>query len=177
MMRDTLAGLHGGSEVDIIYEPGMAPGSVKEAASQLSDFVTERFIDCPKEKYALLGFKTGATATAMAAANLTSNIDNGRIKAVVLMSNPDRVPTLQGNVNENGKTLKVGPIGIPSSGSSSGMHKYADTGRLLDICLTGDGDCDSRGPRRLDIKAADKYTYSNSIQSLGTRFLLSKLRA
>ncbi|KAK0529594.1 hypothetical protein OC834_003617 [Tilletia horrida] len=169
MIEQTLNTLPNGIEVDNPYPADSSAGSARQGQGWLRNFVEQGLKTCPAQKYALLGWSQGAVVAA------GSGVTSDAVQAIILVGDPFHTPNRSGNVDEHGGSSTTGATGLMGgSGGGSAMRKYADEGKVLDICFQGDFVCGSTAPR--DPAAHGRYGGSKEVQELGAAFLIKQLR-
>lgn len=179
MVNDTLNAIPGGIEYDAVY-----PAAVNQTAYLGADDVT-RYIDaglqnCPNQKYAILGYSQGASATMLTLANITdpSTAIYKAIRAVLVVGNPYHVPNAALNIDEFGGDATRSYPGAAynaSNPAASGIPSiYYQNGKLLDICHTEDVVCAPGYPNATFFPGHVHYGDQN-VQDLGGKFLISHL--
>lgn len=179
MINQTFAAIPDGIEYDALY-----PAAENQTAYLGADDVT-RFMDtglkeCPRQKYIILGYSQGATATMLTLKNITDTASAAykAIKAVLVTGNPYHVPDASANVDQNGGNLSKiypGKLYDANNASAKGIPQlYYDSGALLDICHQYDAVCAPGAPYATWIPGHLHYGDQN-VQNLAAKFLISRL--
>jgi hypothetical protein len=102
MINQTLAAIPGGIEYDTAYPAG--DNTQDLGTRDILRYVYAGIAACPGQKYVLLGYSQGATATAAALNNIidTTSTAYKAIKAVVVVGNPGHVANQTANHDQNG---------------------------------------------------------------------------
>ncbi|CAD6893655.1 unnamed protein product [Tilletia controversa] len=175
MIQQTLAALPGGVEVDTVYPADPSVSGTSVGVAFVSQFIMNGLKQCKDQKYALLGYSQGALLESVAAALLLHSPEAyAAIKAIVFAGNPLHVPNRQGNVDESGGSSNADVPGESVEDNPDLFNKYAEAGKVLDICFAGDPICDAHGQGGL--ATHQKYGTTPSVQDIGAKFLISALR-
>ncbi|CAD6919479.1 unnamed protein product [Tilletia laevis] len=95
------------------------------------------------------------------------------IKAILLIGDPYHIPGLPGNVDDRGMKTTDGASGIGRAVfPGMKMMPWAQTGKVLDICVLGDMICQQPGA---NIGPHLTYGPSPQVQNMGAQFLIQKL--
>ncbi|EME46961.1 carbohydrate esterase family 5 protein [Dothistroma septosporum NZE10] len=179
MINDTFAAIPGGIEYDAVY-PAAVNQTAYLGADDVTRYITTGLQSCPSQKYAILGYSQGASATMLTLANITDSstpIYNA-IKAVLVVGNPYHVPNATLNIDEFGgsSTRKYpGATYNANNASTRGIPEiYYQNGKLLDICHTEDIVCAPGYPNSSFSPGHLHYGDAN-VQTLGKNFLIEKL--
>lgn len=177
MINQTLTNVPGGVEYDTVY-PAADNGTEVEGAENIRSYIEAGLQSCPCQKYALLGYSQGATASAIAMNyfNDTTSAAYNAIRAVVLIGDPVKKANEIANVDENGgdSTRSTDGVYYELQNNETISAPWYSSGKLLDICYSGDLVCNglvfgaSFIPHLL-------YQYSSSVQNEGARWLESHL--
>ncbi|KAK0528620.1 hypothetical protein OC835_004596 [Tilletia horrida] len=175
MIANTLSAVPGGVEVDTIYPADWNLHS-EIGAKWIVDFMHAGMRACPKQEYVLIGYSQGAMVSSLA---IQSLINSGSpalnaIKAAVFLGNPFHVPGRAGNVDGHGGGATMSAVGAASGQNPGGVNGFAQSGRLLDICLEGDTVC-SRQPSQ-NPGAHGDYGRDAIVQQMASSFLIKHLR-
>ncbi|KAE8223341.1 hypothetical protein CF326_g8206 [Tilletia indica] len=175
MIQQTLSALPGGIEVDTIYPADPSVSGTSVGVAWVSDYITNGLKRCKEQKYALLGFSQGALVETISAALLVGNPQaRAAIKAIVFAGNPLHVPNRRGNVDERGSSSNAGASGESVEDNPDLFNLYAEDGKVLDFCFTGDPICDARYDQG-GLAVHRKYGTTPEVQTLGAKFLISAL--
>ncbi|KAL5444752.1 hypothetical protein PMIN07_003307 [Paraphaeosphaeria minitans] len=181
MINQTFAALPGGIEYDTVY-PAAANQTAYLGANDVTRFLNNGLQECPRQRYAILGYSQGASATMLTLNNITdtSSAAYKAIKAVLVTGNPYHVPNASANVDENGGDVSKkypGTLYNANNASSRGIPQtYYDSEALLDICHRDDSVCAPAAPNASFIPGHLRYGDAN-VQDLGAKFLISRLSA
>lgn len=148
--------------------------SAREAneKQQIINEINDRLDDNPNECFILEGYSQGAAATTNALNDITGAAFNA-VRGVFLIGNPLHRAGLACNVDPRGgsSTRNVNGLSV-LLGESIPQNWISKT---LDVCAYGDGVCDTT--HGFGINAAHlSYPYDSDTQTLGTNFILRKLR-
>ncbi|KAE8269299.1 hypothetical protein A4X09_0g3046 [Tilletia walkeri] len=174
MIQETLDTVPGGISVSNPYPASVAPNSAANGSTWLRNYLQQGVAACPEQKYALLGVSQGAVVTWNAIADLVKDDPiYTAIDAIVVEGDPFRIPNVPGNVDEHGGDGTKESEGMMRAGSSDeNIAKWALTGKLLDICYSGDPVCNRQGKSPMD---HGKYGGTAEVQTLGAQFLAQHL--
>lgn len=180
-----LALLPRGSRHDTVY-PALYDAtqlSTFTGSKDVTSFIQTRLRECPKQKFALLGYSQGATVTSHVLKTFPPSSPEGKhILAVVLIGNPYYVTHEQSNVDESCRPRTGNPNGILRILADYRLPgAWYRSGRVLDICFTNDPICNG-----LNVKDAlflldpnfgphSSYSTSQSVQKCATDFIISHL--
>ena len=96
------------------------------------------------------------------------------VRGVFLIGNPDHKAGLACNVDNNGGTTTKNVNGLSGRFSAGIPDNWVS--KTLDVCIRGDGVCDTTNG--FGINAAHlRYPGDSATQNLGTSFVVGKLRA
>ncbi|KAE8193873.1 hypothetical protein CF336_g3796 [Tilletia laevis] len=171
-IETVLGTLANGIEVDTVYPADWNLDPHQSGANWIHQYITQSLASCPRQNFALLGYSQGAMVSSGALEKL-SNGANGAIKAALFFGNPCHVPQRNGNVDEHGGNLTAGAFGLNWTHNPSAVNDFAVSGRLLDVCFTGDIVCNSAPS--FDLSAHGRYGASQEVQKMGANFLLRHL--
>ncbi|KAE8227267.1 hypothetical protein CF326_g7593 [Tilletia indica] len=177
LVSHTLANIPGGVEYDIVYPAIYDADSPISGMSALKTYLRDSIEACPEQNYVLLGYSQGAYVTSLALQkhNQTDDPLFQAIKAVVLFGNPVHQPNRVGNVDEKGGNTTYGARGtILSPFTPSVPDSFATTGKLLDVCISGDFVCDFLSPAR-NVHGA--YGATKTAQEIGWQHIAQQLSA
>ncbi|CAD6885069.1 unnamed protein product [Tilletia controversa] len=174
MIQKTLSSLPGGISVSNPYPASSAPNSPSDGAAWLRNYLKQGVAACPRQKYALLGWSQGASVTWIGIEDLKKGDPvYHAIKAIVVVGDPFHLPNTLGNVDEMGHALTAGAEGFMSGGfADSTITRWAATGKVLDICYSGDAVCNRQAG---GFANHGKYGGTAEVQTLGGQFLMQKL--
>ncbi|KAK5112074.1 hypothetical protein LTR85_011655 [Meristemomyces frigidus] len=118
----------------------------------------------------LEGYSQGAAAVVNAMPKLTGASFTA-VKGVVLEGDPEHKSGLACNVDETGGTTTKNVNGLEVS---SGSVPSTWVSKTLDICIKGDGVCDTTDGYGITSQHL-QYPSSSSVQSMGTKYIVGKL--
>ncbi|CAD6912313.1 unnamed protein product [Tilletia controversa] len=175
MIRETLNSLPGG--ISVVTQYPATPnffGSASVGAKWVRNYLQQGIASCPHQKYALIGYSQGAMVSWEAVGDIGQNDPlNDAIKAILLVGDPFRLPNLPGNVDDRGGRSTAGASGIGRWGfPGAKMLPWAQTGKVLDICVFGDMICQSPS---VNIGPHLEYGMLGRVQKMGSEFLTQKL--
>ncbi|KAK5726319.1 hypothetical protein LTR17_012848 [Elasticomyces elasticus] len=160
----------GGQTYNTVY----AADASQNSAAGTADIVREInavLAQRPNECFILEGYSQGAAATVNAMSKITGAAFTA-VRGVFLIGDPEHRSGLACNVDQNGGTttknvngLSAALGGIPSNWVS----------KTLDVCNYGDGVCDTTHGYGINAQHL-AYPSSTSVQNLGTKFVVGKLR-
>ncbi|KAK3627837.1 hypothetical protein LTR56_018953 [Elasticomyces elasticus] len=160
----------GGQTYNTVY----AADASQNSAAGTADIVREInavLAQRPNECFILEGYSQGAAATVNAMSKITGAAFTA-VRGVFLIGDPEHRSGLACNVDQNGGTttknvngLSAALGGIPSNWIS----------KTLDVCNYGDGVCDTTHGYGINAQHL-AYPTSTSVQNLGTKFVVGKLR-
>ncbi|EST10058.1 Cutinase [Kalmanozyma brasiliensis GHG001] len=163
--------VRGGTEYDTVYPADASQVSTIGTADIVNKVQTSLAAD-PSTCFILEGYSQGAAATCNAMPMLTGAAFNA-VKGVVLIGNPEHQPGLASNVDGNGgkttanvRGLQAFEAGIPSNWVS----------KTLDICIYGDGVCDTTHGFGINAQHLS-YPYNSNVQTMGANFAIKKLQS
>ncbi|KAH8180274.1 cutinase domain-containing protein [Sarocladium implicatum] len=157
-----------------IYNTVYAAGWDQNSALGTRDIVREVnsvLASNPSECFILEGYSQGAAATVNALPQLTGDAFNA-VKGVFLIGDPEHKSGLACNVDNNGGTTTKNVNGLSAFGSGGIPQDWV--AKTLDVCIYGDGVCDTthgagiNGPHLL-------YPQDSATQNLGTDFVVKQL--
>lgn len=183
MIAWTLGNVTGSVERDTVY-PAAKNQTYYFGANDIVSYIDSSLESCPNQKYAVLGYSQGASASGAALHNYTDPNSAGykAIKAVLVIGNPYKIPNEDSDVSQDGSTSNRGFRGVlynetgPDAYGNGIPDIYYSDGKLLDICYDKDPVC-APGMQNTNISAHVQYGVSESVQEMGAKFLISKLTA
>lgn len=138
----TLSLLSGGNQYYTVYPAELDQISVEATEDILSKVAEAVQID-PARCIVLQGYSQGAAATVNALA-LLNGTSADAVKAVYLIGNPLHRPGLSCNVDDKGGNGTLDAIGLQLKlFPNSNVVPDSFLARTLDVCIPGDGICDS----------------------------------
>ncbi|KAL5314159.1 hypothetical protein ACEPPN_018583 [Leptodophora sp. 'Broadleaf-Isolate-01'] len=175
MIDQTLSAVPGGIEYDTVYPAG--DDTQSQGAADIINYINAGLIACSGQKYALLGYSQGATATAEALNhfNDTSSAGLQAIRAALVIGNPTRVPNQPANFDQNGGRATFGATGVLTTiprYTKISPAWYATT-KLRDICYENDAVCAGLTLSAIVNLFANHLLYGStpSVQSQGSALL------
>ncbi|CAD6888270.1 unnamed protein product [Tilletia controversa] len=172
--------LPNGVAVDTVY-PADWNLQIGIGANWIKEYIGKSLASCPRQKFALLGYSQGSMVSSAALDRLPHGA-NGAIKAALFFGNPFHVPQRPGNVDEHGRP-STGASGCESANNPPAANAFAASGRLLDVCFTGDTVCNkppAMAPMRHGVYGFSKqhgmYGFTEETVRLGADFLIKHLR-
>ncbi|PFH62671.1 hypothetical protein XA68_12542 [Ophiocordyceps unilateralis] len=179
MIRLTLRQAPGGTEYDVRYPAARDYTQVTTliGTADIRRRIRRGLAACPKQRYALLGYSQGATATLEALREMRGTPAERSISAVLLLGNPYQVPGQLSTVDELGGDSTRNRTGaLLNLAPGIGLSKeWASSGNALNICYRGDPICSGPGP---DTRGKEHifYGFSFEVQRLGAAFLTERLK-
>ncbi|KAL2066869.1 hypothetical protein VTL71DRAFT_1293 [Oculimacula yallundae] len=179
MISQTLSAVPGGIEYDTVYPAGSDTQS--QGAANIINYINAGLVDCPTQKYALLGYSQGAgsTAEALNHFNNTSSAGFVAIRAALVIGNPVHVPNQPANFDQNGGRATYGATGSLTPFAyyiKISPAWYAKT-KVRDICYVDDIVCNGLMFSAIQNGGANHVLYGStaSVQSQGSNFLIPLL--
>ncbi|CDS00018.1 uncharacterized protein SPSC_02694 [Sporisorium scitamineum] len=166
-IRSTVSG---GSEYDTVYPADYSQNSASGTADIVCKVQTT-LASNPSTCFILEGYSQGAAATVDAMPKLTgANFD--AVKGVILIGDPEHKADLACNVDGNGGKTTYSSTGIESYKAGIPSSWVSKT---LDICIYGDGVCDSQHGYGITAQHL-QYPNNASVQSMGANFAIKALQ-
>lgn len=162
----------GGTVYNTVYPAGFSQNSAagtRDILRQMDATLARDAGHC----FILEGYSQGAAATVNALEQITAgDAKFTATKGVFLIGNPMHNRGLACNVDVNGGTTTLNVDGI-----SARLGRIPDRwiSKTLDVCNRGDGVCDTTNGRGINA-AHLVYPRSSATQTLGTNFILARLR-
>lgn len=142
MIENILANISGGVSLPVEYPAGPAQNTTTGEAFVL-DIINEGLDRCPGQKYALFGYSQGASLM-LRVLNQLDRRALSKIKSVILVGNPYRVPGKFSSVDETGQRDYRDSVGMFTN-SAIAANRNATipqlsndidrSGKVLDYCL------------------------------------------
>ena len=193
MNADIRMQVSGGSTYNTNYPASMSMDSAP-GTDDIVRHIHNALDDNPDECFVLEGYSLGATATVEALPRLTGDSFHA-VKAVFLIGNPEHraglecnVDGMGGNTTRNSNGILSSRGGVPEDWVSKTMDVCVFVSRsvydgrgdpqayLLTVLYQGDGICDRL--RGLGANTQHlSYPGNPSVQTIGTRFVVKKLRS
>ncbi|CAJ0547437.1 Ff.00g041910.m01.CDS01 [Fusarium sp. VM40] len=170
MNSRVLSKASGGNVYNTVYTADFSQNSAagtRDIVRKVNSIVASN----PNECVILEGYSQGAAATVNALSQLTGS-SSSAVKGVFLIGDPLHKSGLACNVDNRGGTTTKNVNGISAFGSAGIPQAWIS--RTLDVCIYGDGVCDTthgsgiNGPHL-------QYPNDASTQDLGTNFVLKQL--
>ncbi|KAK0553189.1 hypothetical protein OC846_000012 [Tilletia horrida] len=176
--------LPGGSFYDVVYPANyfFYPG-IPEGVADLTKHLQQSVQNCPKQKYALIGYSQGAEVINRVIVNVNSTLNAtvyDRIKSVIYVGNPSHLPNSTANVDQDGGKATDAWKGILSVTGILGpriprLDAYISSAKLLDICYTYDLICAFNEPHN-SFSNHTLYNNSMGVQTQGAKHMLARLK-
>ncbi|KAG5750946.1 hypothetical protein H9Q69_007334 [Fusarium xylarioides] len=163
--------LPGGKIYNTVYPAGYDQNS----ASGTQDIIREVksvLASNPSECFILEGYSQGAAATVNALSQLTGSAGDA-VKGVFLIGDPLHKSGLACNVDNNGGTTTKNVSGLQAFGSGGIPQNWIS--RTLDVCIFGDGVCDTTHGYGINAQHHLQYPNDAATQKLGTTFVVKQL--
>jgi hypothetical protein len=139
---------------------------------QIINHIQTTLAQRPSECFILEGYSQGAAATVNALPKLTGKAFKA-VKGVFLIGDPLHKSGLACNVDNNGGTTTKNVNGI--SAALGGGIPSNWVSKSLDVCILGDGVCDTRDGFGITFQHLE-YPNDSPTQTMGTKFVLGKLK-
>ena len=180
MRNQTLTTVPGGTAYNTVYPAGQDTEGL--GGADIVRYINAGLIACPQQKYALLGYSQGAVAVAIALANYTTgSAGYNAIAAALVVGNPTKIANKDVDIDQNGGTTTKQYTGVYTNDPNRAKipENWYQSGKLLDICYQDDLVCVGLIPTALLNFGANhgKYGSTPSVQSIGAKFLIGKLKA
>ncbi|PWN17972.1 alpha/beta-hydrolase [Microstroma glucosiphilum] len=177
MSNYTLGNITGGIAYQTVYPAG--DNTQQIGADDIVRRIEQGLTDCPSQKYVLLGYSQGATATTLALTNYTNTASAGykAIAGVLLIGNPAKLSYKISNVDQLGGSLTNSTNGVYST-SQQPIPSAWYSSKTLDICYVDDLVCNGLNFWSIINAFANhqKY-YQASVQNIGAAHLIKQLKA
>ncbi|KAK4623695.1 hypothetical protein CLAFUR4_05236 [Fulvia fulva] len=171
MNRNIQSQVSGGKIYNTVYPAAFSQNSAS-GTRDIVNKVQSTLQTNPNECFLLQGYSQGAAATVDAVPMLTGANFNA-VKGVFLIGDPDHKAGLTCNVDNNGGTTTRNVNGL-SARCSAGIPSTWIS-KTLDVCIFGDGVCDTTNGRGIDRRHL-RHPNDAPTQSLGTTFGVGNLR-
>lgn len=182
MTATTLSRIPNGLLYNTVYPASWASGSLDAGADAITQYINDGLQNCPQQKYALLGYSQGATATALALRNFADPSCAGynAIAGVLLVGNPLFKPYQAVNRDQNGTKATDHFTGVLyRAGGGVVPLSWYQSAKLIDICYYDDFVCN--GATKTAMQAGWRYHLSYgitpSVQDMGATFLYANILA
>ncbi|KAI1259214.1 A cutinase-like protein from cryptococcus Sp [Xylariaceae sp. FL1019] len=162
--------LPGGKIVNTVY-PADYSQNAAAGTKDIINKITSKLSSSPSECFILQGYSQGAAATVNALPSLTGTSFDA-VKGVFLIGNPERKAGLACNVDNNNGTTTKNVSGLQSAISAGIPSNWV--GKSLDVCIFGDGVCDTTNGHGINAQHLS-YPSDSSTQKLGAAFAVAKL--
>ncbi|CAG8274760.1 unnamed protein product [Penicillium salamii] len=183
MIRNILANISDGVSLPVEYPAGPDQNTTTGELFVL-DIIKESVENCPNQNYALFGYSQGASLILKVLKQLNHRALS-KVKSVILVGNPYRVPGKLSSVNGTGQRDFSASVGmfaesaIAAGGNTtiSQLSKEMDrSGITLDYCLAGDGVCSYNSACPCQIPASHlSYGLVDTVQSTAFEHVISQL--
>ncbi|KAM0236974.1 hypothetical protein ACHAP5_009214 [Fusarium lateritium] len=160
----------GGKVYNTVYPADFSQNSAsgtRDIVQKVNSLVSSN----PNECIILEGYSQGAAATVNALSQLTGS-SSSAVKGVFLIGDPLHKSGLACNVDNRGGTTTKNVNGISAFGSAGIPQAWI--ARTLDVCIYGDGVCDTTHGQGINGPHL-QYPNDASTQDLGTNFVLKQL--
>ncbi|KAF4331725.1 cutinase 1 [Fusarium beomiforme] len=165
-----LSQVPGGKVYNTVYAAGFDQNSVLGTQDIIRE-VNSVLSSNPSECFILEGYSQGAAATVNALPQLTGKASDA-VKGVFLIGDPLHKSGLACNVDNMGGSTTKNVNGLEAFGGGGIPQDWVS--RTLDVCIFGDGVCDTT--HGLGINAQHlEYPTDASTQNLGTTFVVKEL--
>ncbi|KAH7094536.1 cutinase [Paraphoma chrysanthemicola] len=171
MNSNILGALSGGKIYNTVYPAGANQQS-SQGTQDIINHITSTLQSNPNECFILEGYSQGAAATVNALPKLTGAKFDA-VKGVFLIGNPEHKSGLACNVDNNGGTTTRNVNGL-SAGFGGGIPSDW-VSKSLDVCIYGDGVCDTTHGRGINAQHL-QYPNDSGTQNLGTKFVEEALQ-
>ncbi|CAK1364056.1 unnamed protein product [Cercospora beticola] len=161
----------GGKIYNTVYSAGFSQNSAA-GTRDIVNKITSTLRTNANECFILEGYSQGAAATVDALPQLTGAAFTA-VKGVLLIGNPDHKSGLACNVDNNGGTTTRNVNGLSGAFSQGIPQNWIS--KTLDVCILGDGVCDTTNGRGINA-AHLRYGSDAPTQNLGTQFITARLR-
>ncbi|KAI0158310.1 carbohydrate esterase family 5 protein [Xylariaceae sp. FL1272] len=162
--------LSGGKVVNTVYPADFSQNSAS-GTKDIINKITSTLSSSPSECFVLQGYSQGAAATVNALPSLTGTSFNA-VKGVFLIGNPERKSGLACNVDNNNGTTTKNVSGLSAAISAGIPSNWVS--KTLDVCIFGDGVCDTTNGRGITAQHLS-YPSDSATQKLGAAFAVQKL--
>jgi len=170
MNANVMSQLPGGKLYNTVYPAGADQNSAS-GTRDIINHIQTTLASNPNECFILEGYSQGAAATDDALPSLTGNAFNA-VKGVFLIGDPEHHSGLTCNVDNHGGTTTRNVNGIEAYKAGVPSNWVSKT---LDVCILGDGVCDTRDGVGITLQHLE-YPTDSATQNLGTNFILKALR-
>lgn len=172
MNQKIRAAVPGGSEYDTVYTADFSQNSA-QATSNIIAQINSKLSQNPNTCFLLEGYSQGAAATCNAMPRITGAAFNA-VKGVILIGNPEHKPNLACNVDGNGGKATAAASGIEAFYTQGVPSNWVS--KTLDICIYGDGVCDTASGYGITAQHLS-YPYNSNVQSMGANFGIKVLQS
>ncbi|ORX95596.1 cutinase [Clohesyomyces aquaticus] len=151
--------------------PASADQNIGPGVQDIIDYMNSTLSDFPRECFIIQGYSQGAAVVLNALPQLTGP-SFAAVKGVVLVGNPNRRAGLACNVDNYGGTTTKNVHGLTDYVNKPVPANWV--GKTLDICIYGDGVCDTT--HGVGINAPHyKYPTDTPTQELGEAYIYKQL--
>ncbi|KAF5711591.1 cutinase 1 [Fusarium globosum] len=162
--------LPGGKIYNTVYLAGFDQNSAQGTQDIIRE-VNSVLASNPSECFILEGYSQGAAATVNALPQLTGSAGDA-VKGVFLIGDPLHKSGLACNVDNNGGTTTKNVNGLEAFGGGGIPQNWIS--RTLDVCIFGDGVCDTTHGFGINAQHL-QYPTDAATQELGTTFVVKQL--
>ncbi|PWN17971.1 alpha/beta-hydrolase [Microstroma glucosiphilum] len=176
MTNYTLGNITGGIAYQTVYPAG--DWTHQLGADDIVRRIEQGLTDCPAQKYVLLGYSQGATATAIALYNYTDINSAGykAIAAVVVVGNPAKRANRISNVDQVGGSWTNGTNGVYIKLVPTIPDVWYST-KTLDVCWADDLVCNGLNFFSVINLMINHLLYKvASVQNLGAAHIIKQLK-
>ncbi|PWZ02572.1 alpha/beta-hydrolase [Testicularia cyperi] len=166
-----MSAVPGGTEYDTVYSAGFMQIST-DGTNDIVNKITSTLSTDPSTCFVLEGYSQGAAATCNALPQLTGAAFDA-VKAVILIGNPEHKPNLACNVDNSGGTSTAGASGLETMLSQGVPDEWVS--KTLDICIPGDGVCDTMSGFGITFQHLG-YPMDDNVQTMGADFAIKALQ-
>ncbi|KAL6705467.1 hypothetical protein ACN47E_006732 [Coniothyrium glycines] len=162
--------LSGGKIYNTVYAASFSQNSAA-GTTDIVNKIVSTLKNSPNECFILQGYSQGAQATVNAMSKLRGASFDA-VKGVVLIGNPAHKSGLACNVDNNGGTTTKNVNGM--SVRSGGGIPSNWVSKTLDVCIYGDGVCDTTHGSGINMKHF-QYSWDTPTQNLGASYITKQL--
>ncbi|KAI8626988.1 A cutinase-like protein from cryptococcus Sp [Xylariaceae sp. FL1651] len=162
--------LSGGKIYNTVYPADFSQNSAA-GTQDIINKISSTLKSSPNECFILQGYSQGAAATVNALPSLTGTSFDA-VKGVFLIGDPEHKSGLACNVDNNGGTTTANVNGLEALLSSGIPDNWIS--KTLDVCIFGDGVCDTTHGAGIDAQHLS-YPFDSPTQKLGESFIVKQL--
>ncbi|KAF2164328.1 carbohydrate esterase family 5 protein [Zasmidium cellare ATCC 36951] len=171
MNSNIMSQVSGGKEYDTVYPAGSNQDS-SAGTQDIINHIQQTLATNPNECFILEGYSQGAAATVDALPKLTGASFDA-VKGVFLIGDPEHRSGLTCNVDNSGGTTTRNVNGLEVSYTAGVPSNWVS--KTLDVCIYGDGVCDTTHGYGINLQHL-QYPGDSNTQNLGTKFVVGKLQ-